>query len=50
MKLLAEDYLGGRVSFSSTAEGGTTFTLSLPLSGPQGGSRWNAKGAKRREP
>lgn len=33
MKLLAEDYLGGRVSFSSTVEGGTTFTLSLPLQG-----------------
>jgi len=31
MKLLAEDYLGGSVSFRSTREEGTTFTLSLPL-------------------
>ena len=31
MKLLAEDYLGGSVSFTSTREAGTTFTLTLPL-------------------
>ena len=31
MKLLAEDYLGGSVRFSSTPEEGTTFILSLPL-------------------
>jgi signal transduction histidine kinase len=30
MKLLAEEYLGGRVTFSSNAEDGTTFTLTLP--------------------
>ena len=30
MKLLAEDYLGGTVSFTSSKEDGTTFTLSLP--------------------
>jgi len=32
MKLLAEDYLKGSVSFRSTPEEGTTFTLSVPLS------------------
>ena len=32
MKLLAEDYLGGSVGFHSTAEEGTVFTLTLPLS------------------
>ncbi len=31
MKLLAEDYLGGRVHFGSRAEEGTTFSLLLPL-------------------
>lgn len=31
MKLLAEDYLGGRLDFSSTAEAGTRFVLHLPL-------------------
>lgn len=31
MKLLAEDYLGGSVSFFSTPADGTTFFLSLPL-------------------
>jgi len=29
-KLLTERYLGGRIGFSSTAEGGTTFTVTLP--------------------
>ena len=33
MKLLAEEYLGGRVSFESSPEGGTTFFLSLPRGG-----------------
>ncbi len=32
MKLLAEDYLGGSVGFLSTAEEGTVFTLTLPMS------------------
>lgn len=31
MKLLAEEYLGGRVSFSTDPESGTTFSLTLPL-------------------
>jgi signal transduction histidine kinase len=31
MKLLAEEYLGGSVSFTSTPEEGTIFTLTLPL-------------------
>jgi len=31
MKLLAEDYLRGSVSFTSTAQEGTAFTLMLPL-------------------
>ncbi len=31
MRLFAEQYLGGRVSFTSAAETGTTFTLALPL-------------------
>jgi signal transduction histidine kinase len=30
MRLLAEDYLGGRVGFTSTEEEGTTFVLTLP--------------------
>jgi len=31
MKLLAEEYLGGRVSFSTSPESGTTFSLTLPF-------------------
>jgi signal transduction histidine kinase len=31
MKLLAEDYLGGHMTFTSTPDEGTTFTLTLPL-------------------
>ena len=34
MKLLAEDYLGGSVRFSSTSVDGTTFFLSLPCRPP----------------
>jgi hypothetical protein len=34
MRMLAQDYLNGRVSFSSHAETGTTFTFSLPLKPP----------------
>jgi len=34
MKLLAEDYLGGSVSFTSDPVEGTTFVLSLPLAPP----------------
>jgi hypothetical protein len=30
MRLLAQDYLDGRISFSSNAEAGTTFTFTLP--------------------
>ena len=30
MKLLSERYLGGRISFTSTEEAGTTFTASYP--------------------
>jgi signal transduction histidine kinase len=37
MKLLAEDYLGGSVSFRSTREDGTTFTLWLPPGGQKTG-------------
>jgi len=35
MKILAEDYLGGSVRFSSTPEDGTTFFLSLPFRPPR---------------
>ena len=31
VKLLTERYLNGRVSFSSTSEGGTTFKVTLPM-------------------
>ncbi len=31
MRMLAQDYLDGRVSFTSNEETGTTFTFSLPL-------------------
>ncbi len=31
VKLLTERYLGGRVSFASTADAGTTFVVTLPL-------------------
>jgi nitrogen-specific signal transduction histidine kinase len=31
MRLLSEDYLGGKVSFESTKDRGTTFFLTLPL-------------------
>jgi sensor histidine kinase regulating citrate/malate metabolism len=31
MKLLAEDYLGGSVSFTTAPEAGITFALTLPL-------------------
>lgn len=34
MKLLGERYLGGRVSFETDREDGTTFTLALPAAGP----------------
>ena len=30
MKLLTERYLKGHVSFTSTASGGTTFTIRIP--------------------
>ena len=33
IKLLAEEYLGGRVSLDSSPERGTTFVLSLPAGG-----------------
>jgi signal transduction histidine kinase len=33
MKLLTEDYLGGKVSFVSTADEGTTFTFIIPNQG-----------------
>jgi signal transduction histidine kinase len=35
MKLLAEEYLGGRVSFSTSPESGTTFSLTLPFKPPE---------------
>jgi signal transduction histidine kinase len=31
MKLLGEQYLGGKVSFATTPENGTTFKIWLPL-------------------
>lgn len=34
IKLLAEDYLGGKVWFESSEEHGTTFSLSLPAKAP----------------
>jgi len=30
MRLLAEQYLGGRVTFTTSLEAGTTFSLTLP--------------------
>ncbi len=36
MKLFGETFLGGRVDFSSSAEGGTVFRLCLPISPPPG--------------
>jgi signal transduction histidine kinase len=36
MKLLGERYLGGRVSFTSTVEEGTVFSITLPLAPPDG--------------
>jgi signal transduction histidine kinase len=35
MKLIAERYLGGTVSFRSNRREGTMFVLSLPLAGSQ---------------
>ena len=35
MKLLAEEYLGGQMTFTSTPVEGTTFTLTLPLKPPE---------------
>jgi sensor histidine kinase regulating citrate/malate metabolism len=34
MKLLAENYLSGRVAFESTPEEGTTFRLRIPFQAP----------------
>ncbi len=34
MRLLAEQYLGGQVSFSTDPTTGTTFSITLPLGGP----------------
>jgi len=34
MRLLAEKYLGGQVSFTTNPATGTTFTITLPLGGP----------------
>ncbi|MDD2598309.1 MAG: PAS domain-containing sensor histidine kinase [Kiritimatiellae bacterium] len=34
IKLLGEVYLGGKVSFTSTPEAGTTFFIELPVAGP----------------
>jgi len=39
MKLLAEDYLGGTVFFTSTEKDGTRFTLSLPVRAGSPGAR-----------
>jgi signal transduction histidine kinase len=38
MRLLGERYLGGSVSFTSSEEAGTVFTLTLPMAGPQSGA------------
>ena len=38
MKLLAEQYLGGRVGFTTDAEQGTRFTVTLPLELPAASS------------
>ncbi|HEY9594445.1 MAG TPA: ATP-binding protein [Spirochaetia bacterium] len=34
MRLLAEDYLGGRITFTTSSDEGTTFLLSVPLRPP----------------
>ena len=38
MKLLGEQYLQGRVEFQTSAEDGTTFTLTIPRRLPPGGA------------
>lgn len=34
IKLLGERYLSGKVSFTSTPDEGTTFSIKLPIKGP----------------
>ena len=40
MKLFGEQYLGGKVGFTSTSDAGTTFSIALPVAKPERKSRW----------
>ena len=49
MKLLGERHLGGEVSFSSSAEAGTTFSIRLPRAAPRADGDSRSAAAKLRQ-